>query len=378
MEIELNSTNKKNKKFYYVSKLSKIFQLKKIDFVKSFCVDVQHTESEGELQRSIILFFLNIENFYSTKFFKQMKNYLKKQKIDMKNIKYFFKNIHKLDCRLFNVGNVDYEDITLTSGEALIIFEIIPFFFYEKFEKFFDEYYVRNFVLHFRINNIIMKKEISNEDIILLEFLVKERLKILVDKKIKIMPKSALEIHFGEYIRWLGPIRYFSTFKFENHHSQLKKEVDLRSKNLAITYTIFFFFFIKVKFKSAFNLNYMFYSYDAYKIKINEISLKNNNLMEFESFFFNNHLIDKNCCIEVEEEKNKKIGKIESIFKFNGVIIFKVKILKILEDKIGIFYLVDLTNSPDLTKFVLFKEVKVFFKMLVKNNLIFLVKLIYK
>jgi hypothetical protein len=241
MEIELNSINKNNYKFYYTKSKSKIFNLKKIDYLKTFCLDVQHIEAEGELQRSIIILFLNIPNFMVSVNYKKMMIFLKFLQIDLKNIDYFFKNINSLDYRIYSIGNSENEDIKLNSGECLILFEIIPFFFKDFFENLIEKFFIRNFILHFRINNLIMKKEISNDDILLLEFLVKNRLKILVENRIKIMPKSALEIHFGEYIRWLGPIRFFSTFKFENHHSQLKKEVEIKSKNLAITFFFIFF-----------------------------------------------------------------------------------------------------------------------------------------
>jgi hypothetical protein len=120
----------------------------------------------------------------------------------------------------------------------------------------------------------------------------------------------------------------------------------------------------------------MFVSYDLNKINIHKIISNTSGFLEFDYFFFNQHLINKNCAIEIEE--GKKIGKIETFFKFNEVIFFKVKIYSISEDKLGIFNILNLTNcSPNLSKFIFFKDVKVIFYMLKQNDLIFLVNKIF-
>jgi len=169
-----------NEKFFNATSLSNVFLLKKIDYLYTFPLYCQHCEFEGEIQRSIILLFLNISNFELTNEFSQMIFFLKKI-IKINNVQNFFKNINLLKNKIFpNVFNLKYCDITLTSGEAMLIFSIIPFFFNDLFNKFTHEFYIRCYLMHKKYIDIIMEDKLKRLNLMKFNILQKKLLKFIL------------------------------------------------------------------------------------------------------------------------------------------------------------------------------------------------------
>jgi len=116
-----------------------------------------------------------------------MINFLKKI-IKINNVETFFKNIYLLKNKIYeNIFNTKYKDITLTSGEAMIIFSLIPFFFKNYILKNLNEYYVRCYLIHRKYLDIIMDDSIKKEDLSTIEYLTKELIKIYVQHKVKVI-----------------------------------------------------------------------------------------------------------------------------------------------------------------------------------------------
>jgi len=291
-----------------------------------------------------------MENFFqSSDFFNMMKfcnNFTQ-----ILNILFFFKNINLLKSKIFSTEKDNY-NIVLKSGECLIIMNITPFFFYEFFQKNYDKYFVKQFLLHKGYLEVLFKKNIDNNDLKILDFNTKEIFKIYVKNKIKIFPKTLLTKHYCEYITFLGPIRYFSTFSFENHHSTIKKEVEKRSKNIAIT---------------AFFLNFNFVEYNSNNFILNKVVNENKYYIQYRNIHFNDKTIDENCSVDLLENKN--IGKIVSIWrrKSDNEIILNSMVLEIEKDNLGIYWKTK-KNKSTIFKNKYLRNVKKISNLLKKNK----------
>jgi hypothetical protein len=175
-----------------------------VDIVKSFPLDIQHIEFEGEVQRSLILFFnLNKDLIKSDKF-SQMINLINKiNTITSTNIKNFIEKNEKLKDRVFkttkeifnaekeldildNINNPPNEiqndevmtestnqdnqkkkkkkfkdQITINSGECMILFNLLFFFFYDFIRFNINKFEIKNLIAHKKICELLFKFEFT-------------------------------------------------------------------------------------------------------------------------------------------------------------------------------------------------------------------------
>jgi hypothetical protein len=172
--------------------------------VKSFPLDIQHVEYEGEVQRSIILFFNVNENLLESVNFNDMKNFLKNNLncITSNNIINFVENIHKLVNKVIkkkekefftskdaindlsfidnnfqnqdeiseeennneetqNEENKEKDMVKIQSGECMLLFYLIFFFFYEFIQNNLNKFEIQNLIIHKKICDLLNKFETS-------------------------------------------------------------------------------------------------------------------------------------------------------------------------------------------------------------------------
>jgi len=190
---------------YSISELSNIFILDNIDIINSFPLEVQHIEFEGEVPRSIILFFLMVNDIKSLDGYSLMINYIKKNFINNeKNIIHFFNNIHFLKFKIFEYTALEKEinrnkssiqkknekkflrKLKLNSGESMLIFSIIPYFFKEYFKKNLDKYWITSYLIHYKYLEILMKKIIYKNELNYLDNYIRQFLIIYKNNKVKV------------------------------------------------------------------------------------------------------------------------------------------------------------------------------------------------
>jgi hypothetical protein len=434
-EINQIKINKKNSKFYICNGLvPEVFLLKKIDILGTFPLDLQHVEAEGEIIRSIIIFFYFYEeDFLKSIYLKNLLQYIEKiNKIEKQNIVYFLNNlcantnkileknknnflenedneenenieennedieineieknnlneneennenieieennedieINEIEKNNLNENEENNEDIeieeneqnnenckkkkkkraVISSGEAMLLLNLIPVFFYEYIDKNITKLNVKNLLLHYKMMSILTQKKFIPDDFEYLDYLVKERISNLLKMKVKLVTKTFLQIHYSFYIKLTGPLRETWCFPFENHHLQIKKDIALCSKNIGIT---------------AFKNNFKFFCIN-YEMKLQKIIFENNDYIEYKILKLDKtNIIDTNFCVKLE--KNLKVGKIKKIFLMKRIneIVFEVEIKKIEKEELDLFFFIkEETNT--ITKIIPLKQIKVFFKI---------------
>jgi len=185
-EVQNRRISKFYEKFYNPTEISNIFILKKINYMYTFPLDLQHIEFEGEVQREIILLFLNIPNYLQTFEFYNMMKFLKNT-TKINNIEYFFQNLILLKNKVFpNIENATYKDFTLTSGESMIIFNILPFFFRTFFLHYLTKYFIRSYLLHKKYIEILMEKYNDKQSLKLVYDYIKDLNIIYLRNNIKV------------------------------------------------------------------------------------------------------------------------------------------------------------------------------------------------
>jgi len=211
-----------------------------------------------------------------------------------------------------------------------------------------------NLILHKKILDLLMNFEFYKEDLKYLNYLIKERFKNLVQNNIIITPKCLLQIHYSFYIKLCGSLRYWWCFPLENHHSKQKKDVELKSRNIAIT---------------SFKNNFMFYEYIYNKIIFKKILNSNKKFREFLSIELDGKILKNGIIIEI----NNQIAKILKIYQImlSKKIVLKVELLNFEKDDLGI-YIVIIRNTNNF-KFIYLKQITSIFNILKKGNQEFLV-----
>jgi hypothetical protein len=208
-EVIQRNLSKENEKYYCATAISNIFILKHVDYICSFPLDLQHLEMEGELFRHIILVFINYPDFFQTTQFTSMINYLKKF-IQIDNILLFFRNVEMLRNKIYNnVLQLPYKNFKLTSGETNLVFNIVPFFFYDFFKNNLSKYFIRSFILHKKYLEIVTKDKITENELNFMDFIIKEIIFLFLDNGVKVTTKNWLTCHYSLYTRALGPLKKF-------------------------------------------------------------------------------------------------------------------------------------------------------------------------
>jgi hypothetical protein len=250
----------------------------------------------------------------------------------------------------------------MTSGESLMLIQLIPFFFYEYINNNLNDSSIQILLIHFKLLSILMQKKFNSDDLNYIDFLVKQRIYYLINLGLKLVTKTFLQIHYSFYIRLTGPLRQTWCFPYENHHIQIKKDVVLSSNNIGIT---------------AFKNNFKFIIV-SYELKLEKIISKDKDFIQYKKLRLDTlNFIDSNFCCEIE--KNKKIGKIKKIFYLPSTsqIVFEIEIKKIEKDPIGIFFYIKKEKNIPITKIIQLKEIKVFFKIKKLDNKEFLINKIF-
>ena len=192
LSIRLSQIDSHNEKITGVKKeKSKIFLLKHIHYLYSFSLDIQHIEAEGEIQRDIILLFLKFQDYSKKSIFdtnncKKMMIFLRKIRMKTTNVEFFLKNIGHVSNKIFQSPGGEFSNISLTSGEAMVIFSIAPVFFYNFFSKNLESFFIQIFLNHSKYFYLLMKKKISKDELELIDFYVKQRLKLLLENNLKV------------------------------------------------------------------------------------------------------------------------------------------------------------------------------------------------
>jgi hypothetical protein len=162
----------------------------------------------------------------------------------------------------------------LSSSEIFYLFSTLLVFFYDFFLEKKNEDVIKIFVCHYKYLKILLQTKFFEEDLKNLKELVLERILLLIKNDLKIVPKTLLTIHYDYYIRTLGPIKFFSSFIYENYNHIIKTDVIRNSKNTAIT---------------ALKKNYSFFLFEK-NIRIPKI---NDLTGEINYLKISNHLIKK-------------------------------------------------------------------------------------
>jgi len=326
-QIRLNSRDKNFSKINRINGLSPFFFVDDFDYINTVVVECQHTENEGELFRDLILFFSEFPQLIEDSRMENMKIFLKTNfNVEKKKIEKFFlqlndlkekvfkkdknlkknkekeincenENLHETFNSLQNIENEnedeennENEDEVLSNNENNFKkkFKKKPmgssdiFYFFMSILIFFYEFILQNkqndiiqiYIIHYNYFKILEKSCFEKYDLNELKYLVKERIRIMLKNNIKIVPKTLLSIHYKYYIKQLGPIKYLTSFMYENHNHIIKLDVNKCSKNPGIT---------------ALKLNYCFFSYKK-NIIIPKIDINN----EIEYIKISNHLIRPN------------------------------------------------------------------------------------
>jgi hypothetical protein len=172
--------------------------------VKSFPLDIQHIEYEGEVQRTIILFFNVNKELLLSDNYKSMCDYLKTKCVAVaQNIINFVEKIDQLQHKVFkkkkkqiftiqdaehdlnmidnnfelneNNNNIELEEnndekkifkikqIKIQSGECMLLFSIIFYFFFDFITKNILKFEIKNLICHKNICDILNKFEITGK-----------------------------------------------------------------------------------------------------------------------------------------------------------------------------------------------------------------------
>jgi len=147
---------------YPISALSKMFMFKHVDIISTLPLDIQHIEYEGLVQKSIKQFLLNYKDFKKDHHYLNLKEFLNNF-LD-NNYVNFMENIN---------NNNNNKKCVLSSGDAMMLFNVIPFFYMEYFLKNLNLFFIKSFIIHKKYLDILMLKKISQKDLLDLDFLTK-------------------------------------------------------------------------------------------------------------------------------------------------------------------------------------------------------------
>jgi hypothetical protein len=190
-----------------------------------------------------------------------------------------------------------------------------------------------------------------------LKVLCKKRYYLLKENNVIITPKLCLELHYGDYIYWCGPLRHLWCWSFENHHSTQKKEVDTRSRNLGIT---------------SFNNNFLFTELTYNVLDFQKLIETKNNCSEYTVLKIDKKIIQKNSVIEL---KNGKIGVVSSIYKFPTDVVLEIYMVHCINDELGVFLIVDKIKKKP--KKINLLDLKAIFTFEKKNDRVILLNKVY-
>jgi hypothetical protein len=163
----------------------------------------------------------------------------------------------------------------LGSSDICYFFNTLFYFFYDFMKLNKENDIVKIMINHYNYYQILNQNEFNDSDLFFLENFIKERIKLYSKNNLKIVPKTLLTKHFPYYIRELGPIKFFTSFIYENHNHVMKRDVSPTSKNLAIT---------------SLQNNFSFFEYEK-SLTIPKTIFYTNNLSEVDYIKISNHLV---------------------------------------------------------------------------------------
>jgi hypothetical protein len=312
--------DKRLSKINKINSISPFIYLENFDYISSVVLELQHCENEGELYRDLVLFFVKFPQLIETETIKSIILFLNTNfNVKKKKITNFFQELDYYKTKVIKDSNTKTneetneeitnetneetnEEITnetninkiikskekkkkiefkgkkkpLGSSDISYFFNSLVSFFYNFFIENKENDIIKIMCLHYKYYEILNKNCFKNTDLLMLDELIKERIKIFSKNQFKIVPKTILTKHFSYFIEELGPIKYFTSFIFENHNHVMKRDVSPTSKNLAIT---------------SLSNNYSFFEYQRTITIPKAIFFTNNNLSEVDYIKISNHLI---------------------------------------------------------------------------------------
>jgi len=287
--LKQSKINKKNPlliKYNGINKLSEFILLENFDYIFSMVTEIQHCESEGEILRDLILFFNTFPDLKNDQKILDLLNFLNENyNIKKDPLQNFLLNCEELKGKVFknneNLNEMNSNElmvkkkkkkIILSSTECSYLFTHLIVFFYDFF---FENRYndvIQIYIFHYNYFKILQKPTIKDYDIKFLEFLIKNRMKLFIKNNLKIVPKMLISLHYPIFIKYLGPLKHLSSYRFENHNHIIKQDIPKTTKNNGVT---------------SLKANYMFFTYvqEIYYPK------KNSQLNILNFIRISNHLI---------------------------------------------------------------------------------------
>jgi len=285
-QIKLNSIDKNLKKINSINGLTSFITIENFDYVFTVVLEAQHVEFEGEVFRDLVLFFLTFPDLKIDERMQNLKIFLKKKyNLDISKIENFLLRIDEFKKKVFNI-NIDNIDIKfkkiktkiLSSSETNYFFKSILIFFYDFFLKNLQNDVIQIYISHYIYLNIILQNYFIEDDLNYLQFLVKRRINLYLKNRLKICPKSLFSLHYQHFIEAYGPIKFISSFIFENHNHTIKYDVPKTTKNPAVT---------------CLKKNYCFFDYEQIPYYSKPIGFeKDYKIISFVKY--SNHLISPN------------------------------------------------------------------------------------
>jgi len=285
-QFKLSILYKEISKINGIIAISPFINIENFNYLFSVVVEPQHCECEGEMKRTLILLFLKFPNLKDDSKMENLLNFLETNyKIDKNKLKNFMEEIENMKDKVFKqpqqplqnnqIKQFKTKKNLIGSNEISYFFISLVIFFYDFFKSNINNDVIKIFIIHFNYYKLLFKNSFFEEDLDLLNFLVKERIKIMIKIHMKIVPKTLFTIHYGLFIKALGPIKFFSSFIIENHNHTVKFDICKCTKNIGVT--------------CLFN-NYCFFTYNR-NIYIPAKSIYNKDF-EIVSFIrISNHLI---------------------------------------------------------------------------------------
>jgi len=290
-QIQLNNRDKNLSKINKINGVSPFFYLEDFDYISSVIIEIQHTENEGELFRDLVLFFIKFQDLVKDKRIENIKDYLKENyNVEKKKIDKFFEELPDLKKKIINPNNdLEIEETNtssnnnkkknkkkpLGSSDIYYFFNSLIIFFYDFFLLNKENDIIKIYLFHYNYYKILQQNTFIDSDLNYLNYLVKQRVELYIKLNLKIVPKTLLSLHYNYYIQEYGPIKYFTSFMFENHNHIVKRDVSRSSRNLSV---------------SSLKLNYCFFEYNI-SITIPKINNDFSNLKKVQFIRISNNLI---------------------------------------------------------------------------------------
>jgi len=335
-QIKLNSRDKNLSKINKINGVSPFLIIENFEYVSSVVIEIQHTENEGELFRDLVLFFLKFPNLINDNILNKIKIYLHEFfNVNPKKIDDFFNSLDEYKTKIFEkdnnmnnntnnlnniINNNNSNEINISihnntnnlnnnnsnennsiinnknknknknknfkiqkkkplgSSDIYYLYSVLIVFYYDFMIENLDNDIIKIYLCHLQYYLILYQNSFKSYEIDFLIYLVKQRIQLMLKNNIKVVPKTLLTLHYDHFIHQYGPLKYFTSFIFENHNHTIKLDVPKTSKNLSIT---------------ALKMNYMFFQYQR-SIFIPKFINFSDKMNEINYLKFSNHLIKPN------------------------------------------------------------------------------------